>query len=318
MSDNTVGAAAQRDETEGVVFEIQRWSGNDGPGIRTVVFFKGCPLRCAWCCNPESWLRDPQIAFFASRCKQCGQCKEVCPQVREGDTWDEVTMKAASCSACGQCVEVCAAGARELMGRRMTVTDVLETIEKDRVFYRQSGGGVTFSGGEALAQAGFVRELVDVCWVRGIAMVLETSGYFSWDAASEILARMDLIFLDLKHMDSVVHQRLTGRDNRIILENAVRIASQGWPLVIRVPLVPGMNDGVENLEATAEFVACRLDGALGVEILPYHSLGQAKFAALGMAYGLSELDPPQAEAVERAREVFRRRGVIHCSASKSV
>ena len=131
----TACAASRRAESEGVVFEIQRWSGNDGPGIRTVVFFKGCPLRCAWCCNPESWARAPQIAFFEARCRECGRCREACPQVQDGAAWDEEAMRATSCTACGRCVEVCAAGARELMGQRMAVADVLTLVEKDRIFY---------------------------------------------------------------------------------------------------------------------------------------------------------------------------------------
>jgi len=191
----------------------------------------------------------------------------------------------------------------------MAVADVLTLVEKDRIFYRQSGGGVTFSGGEALAQTDFLRDLVYACRARGISMVLETSGSFSWDDAHEILSEMDLIFLDLKHMDPGTHRSLTGLGNGVILENAVHIAGHGVPLVIRVPLVPGMNDDLENLEATAAFIADRLESVEGVEILPYHRLGKAKFRALGLQDRLAGIASPSAKEVERAREVFRRHGV---------
>jgi len=288
-------------KSQGVIFDIQRWSSDDGPGIRTVIFFKGCPLRCIWCCNPESWSPVPQIAFFEERCQDCGQCQEVCPQSIAKPGPQTVS----GCTACGRCVEVCPAGARELMGKRMSVEDVLSVIQRDRVFYRQSGGGVTFSGGEALVQADFLSEIVARCWSSGLPMALETCGHFSWASSKDILARMELIFLDIKHIDPGIHKQVTGSDNHIILKNAIRIARQRLPLVIRIPLIPTVNDDVENITATAAFISENLDGVLGVEVLPYHTLGKGKFKSIGLKYQLDHLVPPDAAEVSRVRKIFQ-------------
>jgi pyruvate formate lyase activating enzyme len=195
------------------------------------------------------------------------------------------------------------------MGKRMSVKDVLSVVERDRVFYRQSGGGVTFSGGEPLAQPTFLRELVEACWAAGLPMALETCGRFSWATAKDILARMELVFLDIKHMDPTVHRQMTGSDNHLILQNAIHIAREGIPLVIRVPLIPTINDGAENLTATAAFVSGDLAGALGVEVLPYHTLGKGKYRPIGLEYQLNHLVPPQTADVARAREILLDCGV---------
>jgi pyruvate formate lyase activating enzyme len=296
-------------EAEAVITEVQRWSGNDGPGIRTLIFFKGCPLRCAWCCNPECWSPRPQLAFFEDRCRDCGLCREVCPQSTATSDGGERFGRPSGCTACGQCVTACPSGARELMGRNMSLEEALSVIERDRVFYRQSGGGVTFSGGEALAQPEFLGNLVERCWAGGISMVLETCGHFSWPKSKELLARMDLIFLDIKHMNPLIHRQVTGVDNETIQQNAIRIAQEGLPLVIRVPLIPTINDDVDNIKATAAFVAENLDGVLGVEVLPYHTLGKGKYRALGLEYPLDHLVPPTAADMARARGIFQDFGI---------
>jgi pyruvate formate lyase activating enzyme len=195
------------------------------------------------------------------------------------------------------------------MGTRMSVGDVLSVVERDRVFYRQSGGGVTFSGGEALAQPRFLKALVESCWARGLSMALETCGHFSWVRCSGILARMDLVFLDIKHMDPTIHRQVTGVDNRLILQNAIRIAREKIPLVIRVPLVPTINDDVASITAIAAFVSENLEGVLGVEVLPYHVLGRGKYRPIGLEYQLDDLTPPEAEHVAGAREIFADSGV---------
>jgi pyruvate formate lyase activating enzyme len=241
---------------EGVIFEIQRWSTDDGPGIRSTIFFQGCPLRCAWCCNPEAW---------------------------------------------------CPATAGPLQGRLMTAAAILAEVERDRVFYRRSGGGVTFSGGEATAQPDLLLELAQRLHDTGVHLALETCGHFPWDRNQPALALMDLVYFDLKHMDSEAHARLTGQPNGLILENAARLAAAGIPMILRVPLIPGRNDDGSNLAATADF-AMGLPGRPGIELMPYHTLGLDKFQQLGLPYALADLAPATAEAVARAGAVLAGRG----------
>jgi pyruvate formate lyase activating enzyme len=233
---------------EGRVFEIQRWSTDDGPGIRTTIFFQGCPLRCAWCCNPEAWAAD------------------VAPRPAEA---------------------------------------ILAAVERDRVFYRRSGGGVTFSGGEATGQPELLAYLAERLHGSGLHLALETCGHFPWARNETALALMDLVYFDLKHMDSAAHARLTGQPNGLILANAARLAERGTPMILRLPLIPGHNDDPGNLAATAAFAA-----ALGapIELMPYHALGVGKFAELGLGYALGALAPPSAEALERARLVLADHG----------
>lgn len=242
--------------TAGVLFEIQRWSTDDGPGIRTTLFFQGCPLRCQWCCNPEAW-------------------------------------------------EVAPAG-HPLAGRRRDVAGILAEVERDRVFYRRSGGGVTFSGGEPTAQPDLLRDLALRLHDLGIHLALETCGHFSWDRNADALARMDLVHLDLKHMDSAAHRRLTGLPNDLIQANALRLAEAGTPLVLRLPLIPRHNDDPANLAATARF-AVRLGGP-PLQVMPYHTLGLGKYQALGLDYPLAGLVAPAPEAVARARHILAEHG----------
>ena len=249
-------------ETAGVVFEIQRWCTDDGPGIRTTVFFQGCPLRCAWCCNPEAW---------------CAM---------EGGP---------------------PANARNpLRGRWMTVAEVAAAVERDRVFYRRSGGGVTFSGGEATAQPEFLLALARRLSASGLHLALETCGHFPWEANAEALALMDLVLFDLKHLDGGRHRSLTGMSNDLVLANAARLAATGIPLVLRLPLVPGCNDDPGNLAAAAEFAAGL--GGPPMELMPYHTLGLGKYRALGLPVPLPGVEPPDQQAVERARLLLAEHG----------
>jgi len=289
---------------KGILFDIQRWSLNDGEGIRTLVFFKGCPLRCHWCCNPESQAFEPEIALFPEKCTNCGTCREVCPagvalSVSEGGFVDR-----ALCRGCGKCADFCAAGARKRMGKEYTVGEVLEAVKKDMVFYRRSGGGVTFSGGEPMAQPVFLFRLASRCKELGMDLALETCGYFDWEKVQKIIKMMDQIFIDLKHMDPGAHKRYTGVDNELIMDNAKKISASKIPMVVRVPVIPGINDTKENIRETADFVRTNLPSCLGIELLPYHSLGEDKYRALGRSYRLKNLKAPPEEKIHSLKGII--------------
>ncbi len=269
----------------GLVFEIQRYSVNDGPGIRTTIFFKGCPLRCLWCDNPESQEPFPQLFFFESECDRCYRCAQVCPT--EATTISSeglIKIDRERCQACGACVKACPSQARVIVGKRMTVEKVMEIIKKDRSFYQNSGGGVTASGGEPTCQPDFLLQLFRGCQEYGIDTALETCGYVNWEVLEPILEYVDLVLFDIKHIDPTKHKELTGVSNRLILGNVMRIAHKGTPVIIRVPLIPGYNDAVENVKALGQFMAEK--GLTRVDLLPYHALGENKYQRLGREYKL--------------------------------
>ena len=294
---------------QGVVFEIERWSLSDGPGTRTVVFLKGCPLRCQWCANPESQKSRPQIGIFTAKCIGCEKCTACCTKgvarpAKEGGFAPEGV-----CAGCGECIEACPPRSRRWMGQWMDSETVLDEIRKDRIFYRKSGGGVTFSGGEPFVQAAFLRELIEGCQRIGIHTAVETCGAFGWEAASEVVGLLDFIMFDLKHMHAGRHAELTGASNRVVLENARRIAALDIPMLVRIPVIPTINDTPENIRATAAFVRDELPSAIGIEVLPYHQLGLTKYAALGMEYGLGHITPPEEARMKAVKEMITAAGV---------
>ncbi len=284
----------QGDPPSGVIFDIQRWSTQDGPGIRTTIFFKGCPLRCAWCCNPEAWSLQPQLGLFQDKCHGCGACLRACTQGVARPAAAHIRVEAA-CTACGVCLTVCPQGARQLFGQHMAAEAILAEVERDRVFQRRSGGGVTFSGGEPTSQPELLQYLAERLGGSGSPLVLETCGQFSWSDNKAALGLMALVYFDLKHMDSAAHERLTGVGNALILENAARIAAAGIPMSVRLPLIPGHNDDNENLARTALFVTGQLGATVPIEILPYHVLGRHKYPAIGARYALEGLVPVSAD-----------------------
>jgi pyruvate formate lyase activating enzyme len=259
----------------GVVFNIQRCSLHDGPGIRTTVFLKGCPLSCFWCQNPESQSGDPEILLDRRKCTLCGACLQACRNRAVRLAGGELVLDRAVCRGCGRCVTACPNEARSISGKRMSVEEVLREVLRDVTFYRRSGGGVTLSGGEPLAQPRFSREVLRRCKEEGLHTALDTCGCAPWPRLKEVLEYADLVLFDVKHLDAAKHREATGRDNRSILENAKRIA-KFKPLRVRVPLIPGFNDSAETVGDIVRFAEDELGGP-PVDLLPYNRLGEIKF-----------------------------------------
>ncbi|MBN1834701.1 MAG: glycyl-radical enzyme activating protein [Spirochaetales bacterium] len=287
---------------KGLVFDIQRFSLHDGTGIRTLVFMKGCPLRCPWCSNPESQTSRPEVMFFEEKCIGCGACVQACPH---GELLKERWPLAAEvCLGCGACVEACYAEARHLVGRWMTRDQVLAVIRRDQVFYEESHGGVTVGGGEPTFQAGFVAGLLEACQAERIHTAMETCGFAPWPTMQRVLAHVDQLLFDVKHMDSGKHEQWTGTGNGRILDNARRSARMVKEMVVRLPLIPGFNDDAENLHALGRFVRDELPPVRRVDILPYHSTGESKSQRLSRDYVLHGVRPFEREQVEKARDVL--------------
>lgn len=288
----------------GIIFDIKRYAIHDGPGIRTTVFFKGCPLRCRWCQNPESWEAGREPGLRVGRCLVCRQCLEACSRGAIEFSSDRPVTDPSRCSLCGECVDVCPAGAREIIGRQVTVDEVVAEIEKDAVFHDQSGGGATFSGGEPLMQPEFLYELLLRCTAREIHTTVDTSCYAEPWVIERIVEHVDLFLCDLKHMDGEQHERMTGAGNELILANIRRLAAAGNNVIIRLPVIPGYNDDERNIEATGRFVAS-LGGINRIDILPYHSGGRHKSARLVGEHELLEAVPPSDERLGAVAEKLR-------------
>jgi len=285
----------------GTVLQLQGFSTHDGAGIRTVIFLTGCPLRCQWCANPEAFDTKPKLAVYAIKCEGCGDCKRACPK---SIFPPELLAFANGCDACGSCAAICPHGALAILGENVTAEEIVRRVERDEIFFRHSGGGVTFSGGEPMAQEGFLRALTERFYRRGVSMWLETCGYFDFDDVKDILEKMEHVLYDIKCMDSQLHQRLTGVDNTLILENCKRLHRLGIPLTVRIPAIMYVNFTEDNLRATALFMRENLPGA-EIELLPYHNFGHEKYAALGMQENLHEFSAPGKRELSAAYELFR-------------
>lgn len=261
--------------TSGSIFDVQRFSIHDGPGIRTTVFFKGCNLRCRWCHNPESQVSAPQLLFYAHKCVGCGACLAVCQKTHTP-----------ACTACGRCAEICRHGAREISGYTATAEEIAALALRDRAYYETSGGGVTLSGGEPLLQPDFAFALLRLCKEAGVHTAVETAANVPWPVFDRLLPFIDLVLCDVKGADPALHQKNTGVNNRLILENVEKLKQSGKTIRFRMPYVPGYND--------AELPAVRaLTEGFPLELMAYHAIGASKYAALGWDYPCADVAPPE-------------------------
>jgi len=293
-----------------VITNVQRFSTEDGPGIRTTVFFKGCPLRCPWCHNPEGLQRKRELVFYETRCIGCKECAKVC---RHGAPIPGPAGR--ECELCFDCVKACPSTARQIMGEEVTVETLLERSLRDRVFYEKSGGGVTASGGETLVWAEFLADFFQGLRQAKVHTALDTSAVIGGERLARVLMHTDLVLLDLKIMDPDKHRDLIGAPLPPILEHVREIAATTLPIILRVPVVPGFTDDPENLRAIAEF-ARKLPGLRQVELLPFHQLGRSKYRQLGKAYSLADLQPPSEAALEEKKQIFIQAGLRALVAGK--
>lgn len=293
--------------TEGIIFNIQRFSIHDGPGIRTTVFLKGCPLDCLWCHNPESKDQGKQVILWQDRCIGCGACIKACPEGYLSPGNGGPVAGGKGCKACGRCAEVCPAAAREVVGRIVTAEEVVSEAERDTVFYDQSGGGVTFSGGEPLAQPQFLGELLDCCRKKGIHTAVDTCGYAPWRVIESIMSKVDLFLYDIKLMDECAHRKYCGVSNGIILDNLKLLARNHGKVIVRIPVIPGVNDDGYNINKTGEFVCSA--GIKEVSLLPYHSLGIEKQRRLGIGEGIFRTSPPPRERLDSIKAHLEKFGL---------
>ncbi|UCG05941.1 MAG: glycyl-radical enzyme activating protein [Desulfobacterales bacterium] len=299
------------EDTQGKIFNIQHYSIHDGPGIRTTVFFMGCPLRCRWCQNPESQGFDPVLFFNAEKCTGCGQCVEACPegaiQVIEGKSKTDRKQ----CKGHGDCVEICPYDARSLMGRNVTAAEVFEAVKADAIFYKNSGGGVTISGGDPVAQPDFAISILKLCRDAGIHTAIETCGHAKWEILNRILEHVDLVLYDFKHMNPAAHQDYTGVSNQLILENAKRIYhALGLEMLARIPIMPDCNDSAENLKMTARFIADDMGRSVKVHLLPYHRLAETKYEMMEKPEGWVRTEPPGDDGMQEIKKMFESFGLM--------
>jgi len=314
--------------TQPLIFDIRRYSINDGPGIRITIFMKGCPLKCAWCHNPESQSPEVQKLYTASKCIGAQDCIEVCPEDALTLTPEGIVTDGEKCTLCGKCAEACPSKAIEMSGKQYGVKDLMRIIERERVHIDQSGGGVTFSGGEPLMHPEFLIEMLKACGEKGLHRAVDTCGFASTDIIVEVAKHTDLFLYDLKLMDPLQHKKWTGVDNRLILKNLKMLVKIGANINIRIPFIKDVNTGVEEVTKMAEFLAelqliknpgfetlsADKAGATPaknpiVNLLPYHNIASGKYKKLEMFYDSAEMEEPTAEDLKTAAEIFGKYGI---------
>ena len=274
---------------KGNIFDVQRNSFVDGPGIRTTVFFKGCDLRCLWCHNPESQSEKKQIMFHATRCVGCGKCKEICPN------------DLSRCDLCGACVAVCENDAREMCGREYGSEELLKIILRDKIFYESSGGGVTFSGGECMLQIDFLVHMAKLCKNEGIHVAIDTAGHLPYEYFERILPYADLFLYDIKCIDREKHKKYTGVSNELIINNFKKLSATDVPIWVRIPVVSGVNDDPFEMKRIKELLtSCKYPER--VELLPYHAMGEGKYAAIGKEP--IKFSAPPSRLLEELKSIF--------------
>lgn len=279
-----------------MIFNIQKCSIHDGIGIRTIVFFKGCPLKCPWCANPESQSYTQEIMEISRSCIGCDACIRTCPADAIRITPNGPTIDRQTCTLCFRCTDVCYAESKKIVGDELDAESVFREVYKDRFFYQQRGGGVTFSGGEPLTQPEFLTELAIKCKLNRINTTIETCGFGIYEHFKPALDYIDSAFIDIKHIDSSVHKELTGIGNEVILNNIKKISSHGIPITIRTPVVPGYTDSEENISGIANFIK-DIPNIQEYELLPYHNLGASKYHSLGRIYALETIPIPNDENI---------------------
>ncbi|WBW95178.1 trans-4-hydroxy-L-proline dehydratase activase [Oceanirhabdus sp. W0125-5] len=291
----------------GTVFNIQRYSLHDGPGIRTTVFLKGCPLRCWWCHNPESQSCRHEIMVFKERCQACGICEKKCPEKAISIEDSFIDINNEKCNLCGLCTDLCPNNVFEYVGKDMSVQEIMKEIEKDEIFYEESDGGVTFSGGEPMIQVDFLNEVLRLCKERGFHTAVDVSGYGAWENFKKVADKVDLFLYDLKFIDDEKHKKYIEVSNELIIDNLKKLSEIRANIYVRMPIIKGINDNDEDIDESIKFLS-QLN-ILQVNLLPYHKIGMDKYKRIGMEYKLSGFERPSDEKINEIAMKFNKAGI---------